>query len=161
MKNKTVVQSWLTILTLCVGSTTLAAMINGRVVGVTDGDTLTLLIDGHDQIKIRLVEIDAPEKKQAFGNRSKQSLSDLCYNKEAQVDDKGHDRYGRTLGRVYCDGVDTNAAQIKSGMAWVYDKYVTDRSLYLLQDEARKERRGLWADSDPMPPWEWRHLKQN
>lgn len=128
----------------------------GRVVAIADGDTLTVLVD-RQQYKVRLVEIDAPEKAQAFGNRSKQSLSDMCFDKEAQVQDKGKDRYGRTLGRVYCVGMDANAEQIKHGMAWVYDKYVTDHSLYRLQDEARAEKRGLWTDANPIPPWEWRH----
>lgn len=129
---------------------------SGRVVSIADGDTLTVLID-RQQVKVRLVEIDAPEKSQAFGTRSKQSLSDMCFNTEAQVRDKGKDRYGRTLGRVYCVGMDANAEQIKRGMAWVYDKYVTDHSLYRLQDEAKAAKQGLWADAEPMPPWEWRH----
>ncbi|MBX3646760.1 MAG: thermonuclease family protein [Rhodocyclaceae bacterium] len=133
----------------------LADSIAGRVVGVSDGDTLTLL-SGREQIKVRLTEIDAPEKAQPFGNRSKQSLSALCFNKSAKLDDQGKDRYGRTLARVHCDGIDANAEQVRRGMAWVYDRYVTDRSLYGLQDEARGARRGLWADPSPMPPWEWR-----
>ena len=134
----------------------LADSIAGRVVGVSDGDTLTLL-SGREQIKVRLTEIDAPEKAQPFGNRSKLSLSALCFNKSAKLDDQGKDRYGRTLARVHCDGIDANAEQVRRGMAWVYDRYVTDRSLYQLQDEARAARRGLWADPSPMPPWEWRH----
>lgn len=128
----------------------------GRVVSIADGDTLTVLVD-RQQVKVRLVEIDAPEKSQAFGTRSKQSLSDMCFDKQAQVQDKGKDRYGRTLGRAYCVGVDANAEQVKRGVAWVYDKYVTDHSLYRLQDEAKEEKRGLWIDPNPMPPWEWRH----
>ena len=128
----------------------------GRVVAITDGDTLTVLA-GHEQVKIRLVEIDAPEKNQSFGNRSKQSLSDMCFDKEAQIQEKGKDRYGRSLGRVNCAGIDVNAEQVKQGMAWVYDKYVTDHSLYRLQDVAKAAKRGLWADASPVPPWEWRH----
>lgn len=127
----------------------------GQVISISDGDTITVLVN-REQVKVRLVEIDAPEKVQAFGNRSKQSLSDMCFDKEAQVQDKGKDRYGRTLGRVYCNGTDANAEQIRQGMAWVYDKYVTDHSLYRLQDEARAAKRGLWADPNPVPPWEWR-----
>ena len=127
----------------------------GKVVAVADGDTITVLRD-REQVKVRLLEIDAPEKAQAFGNRSKQSLSDLCFNKTARLDDKGKDRYGRTLARVYCDGVDANAEQVRRGMAWVYDRYVTDRGLYSIQDEARAAKRGLWADVNPVPPWEWR-----
>ena len=129
----------------------------GRVVGIMDGDTIRVLTDDREQVKVRLVEIDAPEKKQAFGNRSKQTLSDYCFNRVATLTDKGRDRYGRTLARVNCNGVDVNAEMVRVGMAWVYDKYVTDRSLYALQDDARVARRGLWVDPDPMPPWEWRH----
>lgn len=146
----------------CLASITLAfsfsvyADITGRVISIADGDTLTVLVD-RQQVKVRLVEIDAPEKAQAFGNRSKQSLSDMCFDKEAQIQDKGKDRYGRTLGRVFCGGMDANAEQVGQGMAWVYDKYVTDHSLYRLQDEARAAKRGLWVDSAPVPPWEWRH----
>lgn len=134
-----------------------AGTITGRVVGITDGDTLTLLDDGNNTVKIRLAEIDAPEKKQPFGARSKESLSDLCYDKAATADIQAKDRYGRTVARIKCDGVDANAAQISRGMAWVYDKYVKDKSLYQLQDEARTARLGLWSDPDPVPPWEWRH----
>ncbi len=87
---------------LALAYTAHAETVTGRVVGVADGDTLTVLHD-RKQIKVRLTEIDAPEKKQAFGNRSKQSLSDLCFNKTATLDNKGKDRYGRTLARVTCD----------------------------------------------------------
>lgn len=136
--------------------TLLTAVIVAAVVGVSDGDTLTVLHD-QQQIKVRLAEIDAPEKAQAFGSKSKQSLSDMCFGKQAEVTPKARDRYGRTVARVRCDGIDANAEQVQRGMAWVYDRYVTDRSLYQLQDEARAARRGLWADSAPVPPWEWRH----
>jgi len=136
----------------------LIPLLNGcasKVVAIHDGDTLTVLRD-QEQIKVRLVEIDAPETGQAFGNRSKQSLSALCFNKQARLEDKGKDRYGRTLARVYCDGIDANAEQVRRGMAWVYDRYVTDSSLYALQGEAKEARRGLWIDAEPVPPWEWR-----
>lgn len=134
-----------------------ADTISGRVIGISDGDTLKLLDANNNTIKVRLAEIDAPEKKQPFGARSKESLSDLCYDKAATADIQAKDRYGRTVARIKCDGVDANAAQISRGMAWVYDKYVKDKSLYQLQDEARTARLGLWSDSEPTPPWEWRH----
>lgn len=92
--------------------------LTGKVVAIADGDTLTVLAD-NQQTKVRLVEIDAPEKAQPFGNRSKQSLSDMCFGKVAEIREKGKDRYKRTLGRVYCDGVDTNAEQVRRGMAWI------------------------------------------
>lgn len=129
----------------------------GRVVAVADGDTITVL-RAHEQIKVRLVEIDAPEKAQAFGNRSKQSLSGLCFGKIASLAEHGKDRYKRTLARVTCDGIDANAEQVRRGMAWVYRKYAPkDSSLYVIESEARAGRRGLWIDPDPVPPWEWRH----
>ncbi len=129
------------------------------MVSIADGDTLTALVD-RKQVKVRLAEIDAPEKAQAFGNRSKQSLSDMCFGKIAKLTDKGKDRYGRTLARVTCADIDANAEQVRRGMAWVYHRYVTDRGLYSIQDEARAAKRGLWADVNPVPPWEWRREKR-
>lgn len=130
----------------------------GKVVAVADGDTITVL---HDkvQVKVRLTEIDAPEKKQAFGNRSKESLSDLCFGKTATLIEKSKDRYGRTLARVTCDGTDANAEQVRRGLAWAYTKYLTDPQIKVLEEEARASRLGLWRDETPVPPWEWRHRK--
>jgi len=132
-----------------------AQTFQGKVVRVSDGDTLTLLVD-RKQVKVRLLEIDAPELHQAFGQRAKQSLGEMCGGHAATVRSTGRDRYGRILGRVDCDGVDANAEQIRRGMAWVYDRYVTDRSLYALQNEARAAQLGLWADKTPTAPWIWR-----
>lgn len=137
---------------------TAAAVILAMVVGISDGDTMTVLSD-HQELKIRLAEIDAPEKRQAFGQRSKQSLADLCFNKEAEVTPQAKDRYGRTVARVKCAGTDANAEQVRRGLAWVYDRYATDHSLYSLQTEAQAAHRGLWADPAPIPPWQWRHQK--
>lgn len=128
------------------------------VIGISDGDSLTVLRE-HEPVKIRLAEIDAPEKAQPFGTKSKQALSVLCFGKLAEVTPQTKDRYGRTLARVKCDGHDASEQQIRDGMAWVFDRYVTDLSLYQLQDEARNERRGLWVDTDPIPPWDWRKLR--
>jgi len=132
---------------------------SGKVVGVSDGDTLTVLKD-RKQVKVRLVEIDAPEKRQAFGNRSKQALSALVHGKQVEIKEHGTDRYGRTLGRIYQSGLDVNAEMVRRGMAWVYVKYVKDKRLNQLEAEARKQRRGLWADEDPVPPWEWRRARK-
>lgn len=131
--------------------TTFAAL----VISIADGDTLTVL-DHQQQIRVRLTKIDAPEKRQPFGQRSRQSLADLCFQKDASLTVAGRDRYGRTLARVSCAGVDASAEQVRRGMAWVFDRYVTDRSLYRLQAEAQAERRGLWSEMGPIPPWEWR-----
>lgn len=130
-----------------------------KIVGISDGDTLTALCAGNQQVKVRLAEIDAPEKAQPFGERSKQSLSDLCFGKSAEITTQATDRYGRTVARVHCEGKDANAEQLRRGMAWVYDKYVTDIGLYTLQNDAKASRRGLWGEKAPVPPWEWRHRK--
>jgi endonuclease YncB( thermonuclease family) len=131
----------------------------GKVVVVVDGDTITELRD-QEQVKVRLAEIDAPEKAQPFGNKSKQALNDLVHGKQVLVIEQGHDRYKRTIGRVYQDGVDVSAEQIKSGMAWVYRKYSKDASLLPLEDDAKAQRLGLWAEDEPTSPWVWRHLKK-
>ena len=127
-----------------------------RVVSVHDGDTLTVLIE-HKQVKVRLLDIDAPELGQPFGRNSKQSLSDLCFGKLAALDTRGQDRYKRTLAQVTCDGRDANAEQVRRGYAWTYTRYVPAGSpLYAIQNEARAAHRGLWAERSPVAPWEWR-----
>lgn len=138
-----------------------AQALSGRVVGVADGDTLTVLDANRAQHKIRLSDIDAPEKAQAFGQRSKQSLSDLCFGKSAEVRIRDTDRYGRSIGRVTCQGVDANAIQVKRGMAWVYDAYVSDKRLYALQAQAKQQHLGLWADPSPVQPWAYRKAKRH
>jgi endonuclease YncB( thermonuclease family) len=130
-------------------------IVRGQVIGIVEGDTLTVAVDSK-QVRVRLAEIDAPETKQPFGNRSKKSLSDLCFWVEAELTIRGKDQYGRKLARVVCNGVDANAEQVKRGMAWVFDKYAKDPVLFKLQDEARTEKRGLWSDKNSIPPWEWR-----
>lgn len=127
-----------------------------KVVRVLDGDTIEVLFDNQTR-KVRLAQIDAPEKSQAFGQRSKQSLSDLVFGKHIQVSVETKDRYGRLVGRIYCGSIDVNAEQIRKGMAWVYTKYATDQSLFEIEKEARSARRGLWYDPSPIPPWEYRH----
>ncbi len=136
---------------------------NGRVVGVSDGDTLTLLVDGKRQVKVRLAEIDAPEGGQPYGNRSKQELSALTFDKEAWVRVQDTDRYGRTVGRVFVGSVDVSAEMVRRGAAWVFRKYVKDASLFKLEEEARRDKRGLWSlpESERIPPWEWRRAKRS
>jgi endonuclease YncB( thermonuclease family) len=136
-----------------------AAEWSGIVVGITDGDTLTVLNSHKESVKIRLTEIDAPESKQAFGTQSKQSLSDICFKKSVVVDDKGTDKYKRTLGRLKCDGVDANAEQVKRGMAWAYTQYLTDKTIADFQQKAKDSSLGLWANSDPIEPWDFRKGK--
>lgn len=140
-----------------------ADTISGRVVGVADGDTLTVLDSRKRQHKVRLVGIDAPEKAQPFGERSKQSLSDLAYNRNVQVQTHKRDRYGRVLGKVLLNGIDLNLVQINRGLAWHYKAYAReqtpdDRNRYAASEEvAVSNRRGLWRDAEPKPPWDWRN----
>lgn len=134
---------------------TLAAQITGKVINVADGDTLTVLVD-KTQVRVRLDQIDAPEKAQPFGTRSRESLHALCHGQHASIETSGKDRYGRTIGRVSCNGVDANVEQVSRGMAWVYDRYARDKSLYAVQDAAKSAKRGLWRDPAPVPPWDWR-----
>ena len=142
-----------------------AETVTGRVVGVADGDTITVLDADKAQHKIRLAGIDAPEKKQAFGNRSKESLSDLVFDKTVNVETKKRDRYGRQIGKVLVNGQDVNLVQIERGMAWFYRQYQreqspNDRKLYeAAEDSAKAAKRGLWRDIDPVPPWNFRHNK--
>lgn len=100
-----------------------AEVLSGRVVGVTDGDTITVLDQTSTQFKVRLAGIDAPEKNQAFGQVSKKSLSDLVYNKQVTVDWQKQDRYGRIVGKVLVNGADANLEQVKRGLAWYFKKY--------------------------------------
>ncbi len=149
-----------------------AEEITGRVVKVSDGDTITVLDQDHRQTKIRLAGIDAPEKKQAFGERSKQNLSRLVFNKDVRVEWHKRDKYGRTIGKVWvapascsecAKTVDANLAQLSAGMAWWYRQYAKEQSVEDQQhyskaeSDAQNGRIGLWADPSPMPPWEWRH----
>jgi endonuclease YncB( thermonuclease family) len=137
-----------------------AETFSGKVVGIADGDTLTILTASKRQYKIRLAEIDAPESRQPFGAKSKQSLSELCFGKHAEVVPRAIDRYKRTVARVKCAGVDANAEQVNRGMAWVYRKYAKDNNLYVLQHEARAAERGLWSGRSPIPPAAWRQQQR-
>lgn len=137
----------------------LITLVLAVVVGVSDGDTVTVLTSDKQQIKVRLANIDAPEKNQPFGQRSKQSLSELCFKKHADIRSQTIDRYGRTVAVVTCDGREANRHQVGMGLAWVYPKYNKDFSLPALEQGARLNGLGLWADSDPVPPWDWRKSK--
>ncbi len=127
----------------------------GNVVKIADGDTLTILVD-KQQLKIPLSDIDTPERKQPFGTRAKQALSDLAFGKQARVVEVTVDRYGRIVGRVYVGDTDVNRALVAQGFAWVYRKYSNDAELLRLEAEAKQKSLGLWADPNPIPPWEWR-----
>lgn len=131
-----------------------------KVVRVADGDTFTGLNRDSLQLKFRISGIDAPEKKQAFGTRSRQALSSMIYGKTITVEVKGADRYGRFLAVPYtADGRDVSLEMISSGMAWHYS-YFDDNPVYVrAQEKAKAERKGLWQDSNPVAPWDFRKKK--
>ncbi len=133
----------------------LVPVFTALVIGIADGDTLTVLRD-QQPVKIRLAEIDAPEQKQPFGQRSKQSLSDMCFRQQATVTPQTTDRYRRIVARVTCAGIDANSEQVRRGMAWAYTKYLTDRAIPSFEADAKTRRAGLWADPSPIAPWLWR-----
>ena len=140
----------------------------GQVVGVSDGDTITELDDGQQSHKIRFAFIDAPEKKQAFGMRAKQALSDLVYLKTVKVDVQDTDRYGRSVAQIWLTpegeaSVDVNLAQVKAGFAWHYIQYARKGqtsdafdAYQAAEQDARENRRGLWQDAAPVEPWLYR-----
>ena len=143
-----------------------ADTLTGRVVGISDGDTLTLLDESRKQHKIRLAGIDTPEKGQPFGEYCKKSLSDLAYDRIATIESNKLDHYGRVIGKVLVDGQDVNLEQVRRGCGWHYKKYeneqpLEDRLSYNAAEErARASKMGLWADRDPVPPWEWRKARR-
>jgi endonuclease YncB( thermonuclease family) len=133
---------------------------SGPVVSVLDGDTIEVL---HNQrpARIRLNGIDCPEKGQAYGQKAKHAASDLAFGKEVTIQTHGHDKYKRTIGDVFLpDGTNVNHTLVKDGWCWWYRKYAPGNTdLERLEREAREARRGLWADPQPVPPWEWRKKK--
>ena len=129
----------------------------GKVVRVLDGDTIEVMHHGQAE-RIRLNGIDCPEKAQPFGERAKKYTSSLAFGETVTAIVKDTDRYGRTVAEILLpDGRSLNRELVKAGLAWWYRKYSTDATLGQLEAEARAARRGLWADSNPVPPWEWRH----
>jgi len=134
----------------------------GRVIGIKDGDTFEVLYDGQPE-RVRLADIDCPEKSQPFGNNAKQFSSDLCFNKTVTVTcDAKRDRYGRLIGTVITnDGINVNEALVKEGFAWHYLQYSDKEELTVYEATARKKHLGLWADANPTPPWDWRREKRN
>ena len=131
---------------------------SGEVVRVMDGDTIEVL-HANRPIRVRLANIDAPEKHQAFGSRSRDYLGDMVFRRQVSIKDQGQDRYGRVIGVVYIAGVNANAEMVRAGMAWVYRRYNTDPQLVELELQARAMRAGLWRDNFPTPPWEFRRAK--
>ena len=135
--------------------------VTGKCVGVHDGDSMTLLLDtpdGKRQAKIRLDGIDAPELGQPYSRVSRDALAKMVFELECSIESRGSDKYGRTIGRVSVDGNDVNAAMIDSGLAWHFKKYDSRPEMAAREKAARKSKIGLWADRDPIPPWDWRKM---
>ena len=128
----------------------------GKVISIADGDTLTVLTADKQQIKVRLSGIDTPERKQAFGTQAKQALSAKVFGKTVRIKDNGQDRYKRTLGDVFLGSRWINLELVEEGYAWHYKAYSKDKKLAEAEKTARKAKSGLWADSNPVPPWEFR-----
>ena len=131
-----------------------------RVVGVSDGDTIKVIQSGKE-VRVRLAGIDCPEKKQPYGKRAKQFTSDLAFGQDVTIIEKDIDRYGRIVADVMLpDGRNLNHELVRVGLAWWYQRYAPDdETLKALEEEARAARLGLWADPDPVAPWEWRRRK--
>jgi micrococcal nuclease len=135
-------------------------IIQGKVIGIHDGDSITLLLDNNVQLKVRLEGIDCPEKKQDFGTKAKQFTSDLAFSKTVTVHKTGEDRFGRTLGYVILpDNTNLNEALLKAGLAWHFIKYNDSPGLSQLEAEARSQRVGLWQMHNPIAPWDFRKIK--
>lgn len=134
----------------------------GRVVAIADGDTLTLLTPNHTTIKVRLAEVDAPEKGQPWGRNSKAMLSELAFGKQARAQVTDLDRYGRSVARIYVGSTDVNLEMVRRGGAWAYERYLTDPMFRDAEASARRSKRGLWAmpPEQIVPPWQWRANKR-
>ena len=144
-----------------------AGQIEGVVVGVADGETITVLDDRRQQHKVRFAFIDAPEKAQPFGTKAKQVLSDKLYRQQVRVEVLEQDRYGRNVGRIWLGDEDVNLGQLRAGYAWHYQQYARkgqsaqEFSRYEQAEQvARQQRLGLWHDTDPVPPWDFRRQQR-
>ncbi len=143
-----------------------ADSLTGKVVKITDGDTLYVLDANYKEHKIRLAGIDAPERKQAYGLASRKHLASIVAGQQVTIEYDKRDRYGRIVGKVLLDGIDACLEQVKAGLAWHYKKYQNEQSsedqrLYAdAENKARNERLGLWRENNPNPPWEWRQLNR-
>ena len=155
------------LLALALPLSAMSAEWQGTVVGVADGDTLTLLDTSNTQHRIRLDGIDAPERMQPHGQRARQSLAAMAHGRVARADCPKIDRYGRAVCRVVIDGIDVGLEQIRRGFAWHYVKYAheqraADRENYArAESDARAANAGLWSFSDPVPPWDYRRAPRS
>jgi endonuclease YncB( thermonuclease family) len=132
------------------------AAFTAKVVAIHDGDTISVLRNGHDRVRIRLAGIDCPELHQDFGRRAKELTARLVFGRVVSVMPVDTDAYGRLVARVACDGQDLSLALVRVGMAWHYKKHSSDRALANAERDARAARVGLWSQRNPVPPWRWR-----
>jgi endonuclease YncB( thermonuclease family) len=146
------------VLVVVLSTSALAASVEGKVVGVIDGDTIDVLDAAKKQHRVRFDGIDAPERGQPFSNRAKSTLSDLVFGKTVRVESDGEDKYKRLVGRVYVDGRDVGLAMLEAGMAWHYTKYDQSKKYAEGEASARSLQRGLWNDRNAIPPWVWRKM---
>lgn len=144
----------------CIALSRSVETITGRVVGVHDGDTITVLTDDKREIKTRLDGIDAPELSQAFGQAAKKALSTLVFGRVVELRITGHDCYKRALARVFVASSDVNRELVRLGYAWRYEQYSQEPALIEAQSEAKAAKRGLWQDFEPLAPWLWRKAKR-
>ena len=132
-----------------------------KVIGIKDGDTVSLLMDGKEQT-VRLEHIDCPEKKQAYGTKAKEMVAELCFGKKVSLKGEGKfDRNGRLIAELILDnGLNVNKTLVKNGLAWHFKKYSKDESYAKLEIEARYRKVGLWKDQAPIAPWIWRKMSK-
>jgi endonuclease YncB( thermonuclease family) len=135
-------------------------IISGKVIGISDGDTFKLLVEGNQTIRIRLYGVDAPEKSQDYSTQAKQKLSDLIFSKRVDVKQINIDRFKRIIGVVYVEDKNVNEELLRSGYVWHYTQYSKNEQWAKLQREAQKKRIGLWSKANPTPPWQWRKEKR-
>ena len=152
---------YIILLILLLSSNLASFELRGKIIHISDGDTVHLLTSKNEKIKIRLNDIDAPEAKQAFGNKSKENIKKFIYQKDVIVEYKKKDQYKRVLGTIYYQNRDINLQQVKDGYAWVYKKYSKNPIYFKAEQEARSNKIGLWNDKNPIEPWVFRKNKKN
>lgn len=144
------------LLLLLFSSLAVSAELRGKVVRIADGDTITVLCPSNIQTKVRLVRIDAPEKKQAFGEVSRKHLASMIAGKDVRLEWQSRDKYGRILGEVYAGTTNVNLRMVADGLAWHYRNFDNTAEYAQAEKEARAKKIGLWKDKEPIAPWEFR-----
>lgn len=155
---------WLAVPLLALALTTpswAAKTIEGKVISVADGDTLTLVDANREKVKVRLGQIDAPESAMPYGGKAKQALADKVFGKQVSIAVETKDRYGRVVGVVWLQGKEINLQLLEEGMAWWYKDYSSDKRYQAAQEQARQAKKGLWEQANPQAPWEWRKQQRS